>query len=83
VQHIRWTCAFCKFVITDSYDVIFFAAFLLIVLLKYFQQNVTQQVEDGEAQAPDKEHQQALLVAEPEEEPQQAVLVVAEQRHQR
>ncbi|PNX91853.1 reticulon-like protein B17-like [Trifolium pratense] len=56
-------------------------AFLLLVIFRYFRQNVTQQVEDGEAQAEDKEQQQALLAAEPEEEePQQALLVVAEQQ---
>lgn len=48
----------------DSYDVIFFAAFLLLVILRYFRQNVTQQVEDGEAQVEDKEQRQALVVAE-------------------
>ncbi|MCH98163.1 reticulon-like protein B2, partial [Trifolium medium] len=58
-------------------------AFLLLVIFRYFRQNVTQQVEDGEAQAEDKEQQQALLAAEPEEEEQQqALLVVAEQRCQ-
>ncbi|GAU39674.1 hypothetical protein TSUD_60410 [Trifolium subterraneum] len=58
-------------------------AFLLLVIFRYFRQNVTQQVEEGEAQAEDKEQQQALLAAEPEEEePQQALLVVAEQRCQ-
>lgn len=57
-------CAFYNFVTVDSYDVIFFAAFLLLVILRYFRQNVTQQVEDGEAQVEDKEQRQALVVAE-------------------
>jgi hypothetical protein len=70
-------------VIVDTYDVIFFAAFLLLVIFRYFRQNPTQQVEDGEAQVADNENQQALLVSEPEEEePEQALLVVAEQRRQ-
>ncbi|KAK2434694.1 Reticulon family protein [Trifolium repens] len=58
-------------------------AFLVLVIFRYFRQNLTQQVEDGEAQVADKENQQALLVSEPEEEePEQALLVVAEQRRQ-
>lgn len=66
----------------DSYDVIFFAAFILLVTLRYFRQNVMQNVEDGEAQVAEKEQQQALvMVAEPEEEQRQA-LVVAEQHRQ-
>jgi hypothetical protein len=70
-------------VIVDTYDVIFFAAFLLLVIFRYFRQSVTQQVEDAEAQVADKENQQALLASEPEEEePQQPLLVVAEQRRQ-
>ncbi|KAJ1384641.1 Reticulon [Sesbania bispinosa] len=67
----------------DPYDVILFAAFILLVILRYFRQNVMQQVEDGEAQVAEKEQQQALVVAEPEvEEPQQA-LVVTEKGRQR
>jgi hypothetical protein len=70
-------------VIVDTYDVIFFAAFLVLVTFRYFRQNLTQQVEDGEAQVADKENQQALLASAPEEEePQQPLLVVAEQRRQ-
>lgn len=68
--------------IIDSYK-IFFAAFLLLVILRYFRQNVMQQVEDGEAQLPDKEQRPALLAAEQEEEEQQqALLMVAEQGRQ-
>ncbi|KAJ1387965.1 Reticulon [Sesbania bispinosa] len=60
-----------------------FTAFILLVILSYFRQNVMQQVEDGEAQVAEKEQQQALVVAEPEvEEPQQA-LVVTEKGRQR
>ncbi|XP_061355577.1 reticulon-like protein B17 [Gastrolobium bilobum] len=58
-------------------------AFILLVILKYFRQNVTQQVEDGEAKVAEKEQQQALVVAEPEEEEQLQALVVAEKRRQR
>ncbi|XP_004505553.1 reticulon-like protein B17 isoform X2 [Cicer arietinum] len=58
-------------------------AFLLLVILRYFRQNVMQQVEDGEAQLPDKEQRPALLAAEQEEEEQQqALLMVAEQGRQ-
>ncbi|TKY66824.1 Reticulon protein B17 [Spatholobus suberectus] len=60
-----------------------FTAFILLVILKYFRQNVMQHEEDGEAQVVEKEQQQALVViAEPEEEEQQQALVVAEQQRQ-
>ncbi|XP_020223337.1 reticulon-like protein B17 [Cajanus cajan] len=60
-----------------------FAAFILLVILRYFRQNVMPHVEDGEAQAAEKEQQQALIVvAEPEEEEPQQALVVAEQQRQ-
>lgn len=63
-------------VIADSYNVIFFAGFLLVVIFRYIRQNVPQKAEDGEAYVADKEQQQALLVAEPvDEKPQQALLV--------
>ncbi|MED6111792.1 hypothetical protein PIB30_055622 [Stylosanthes scabra] len=60
-----------------------FTAFILLVLLKYFRQQVVEQLEDKEAQVEDKLEQEPLLVAEPEEEkePEQA-LVVAEQECQ-
>ncbi|RDY11274.1 Reticulon-like protein B18, partial [Mucuna pruriens] len=59
-----------------------FTAFILLVILRYFRQNVMQHVEDDEAQVSEKEQQQALVVvAEPEEEkPQQALLVAEKQR---
>ena len=64
---------------------IFFAAFISLVIFKYFRQHEVQKIEDGEAEAEagEKEEQQALVVAEPVEEPgdieQHQTLVVAEQ----
>ena len=61
---------------------IFFAAFISLVIFKYFRQLEVQNIEDGEAEAGEKEEQQALEVAEPVEEPgdkeQHQTLVVAE-----
>ena len=50
-------CAFGNFLWLrdDYYDVIFFAAFILLVILRYFRQNIMQHVEDGEAQVVEKE----------------------------
>ncbi|XP_027348191.1 reticulon-like protein B18 [Abrus precatorius] len=59
-----------------------FTAFILLVILRYFRQNVMQQVEDGEAQVAEKEQLQAMVVAEDEEEEPQQALVVAEQQRQ-
>lgn len=63
-------------VIADSYNVIFFAGFLLVVIFRYIQQNVLQKVEDGDAYAEDK-HRQVLLVAEPVDEKRHQALLVA------
>lgn len=59
-----------------------FAAFILLVIFRYFRQHVVQQLEDEEAQTGEKEEQQALLAAEPEEKEPQQALVVAEQECQ-
>ena len=62
---------------------IFFAAFISLVIFKYFRQHEVQKIEDVEAEAGEKEEQQALVVSEPVEEPgdkeQHQTLVVAEQ----
>lgn len=78
--HVYLT-TFCDW--DDSYDVIFFAAFILLVILRYFRETIMQPVEDGEAQVAEKEQKQALVVvAEPEEEEPQKALVVAEKQRQ-
>ena len=79
------TCTFGNFVIVNSHDVFspHFAAFILLVIVRYFRQNVKQQVEDGEALLGEKGQKQALVVAEPGEEQQQQALVVAEKGSRR
>jgi len=76
------TCTFGNIVlVVDSCDVISFAAFILLVILRYFRQDITEHVEaDGMAE---KEQNQALVVvAEPEEEEPRHALVVAERKRQ-
>ncbi|XP_019449035.1 PREDICTED: reticulon-like protein B17 [Lupinus angustifolius] len=56
----------------------FFTAFILLVILRCFRQHVVQQVEDGETQVADNEHQQAMVVTDTEEKKPQKALVVAQ-----
>jgi len=65
----------------DSYDEIFFAAFILLVILRYFRQNITEHVEADEV-AEKEQHQALVVVAEPEEVEARHALVVAEQKRQ-
>lgn len=65
----------------DSYDVIFFAAFILLVILRYFRQDIMENVEADEV-AEKEQHQALVVVAEPEQEEHRHALVVAERKHQ-
>lgn len=61
----------------DSYVIIFFlAAFILLVLFRYLEQHVVQQLQEGEAQVGEKEHEQEPMVTETEEKETQHALVV-------
>ncbi|KAF7840723.1 reticulon-like protein B17 [Senna tora] len=55
-----------------------FTAFIVLVIFRYFRQQVMQQVEDGEAEVREKEQQQALVLKETGEKEQQPALAIAE-----
>ncbi|XP_052733719.1 reticulon-like protein B18 isoform X2 [Vigna angularis] len=56
-------------------------AFILLVILRYFRQNIMENVEADEV-AEKEQHQALVVVAEPEQEESRHALVVAEQKHQ-
>lgn len=55
-----------------------FAAFIVLVIFRYFRQHVVQQVGDGEAEVGEKEQLQASVVAETGAKEQQQALGMAE-----
>ncbi|XP_014493283.1 reticulon-like protein B18 isoform X2 [Vigna radiata var. radiata] len=56
-------------------------AFILLVILRYFRQDIMENVEADEV-AEKEQHQALVVVAEPEQEEHRHALVVAERKHQ-
>ncbi|WVZ02964.1 hypothetical protein V8G54_023770 [Vigna mungo] len=57
------------------------STFILLVILRYFRQDIMENVEADEV-AEKEQHQALVVVAEPEREEHRHALVVAEQKHQ-